>query len=81
MSNLRVYEPQICIVNNDHIVDITWLGTHIIVHGSKSSNFGRSTFKLKIQLFVFMKNDAKQLVLAAKGILKLNDSQRKSLER
>jgi hypothetical protein len=47
------------------------------VCGSKSSNFGRSTFKLKIQLFVFIKNLAKQLVLIAKSILKLNDSQKR----
>jgi hypothetical protein len=49
------------------------------VCGSKSSNFRRSTFKLKIQLFVFTKNLAKQLVLIAKGILKLDDSQRKTI--
>jgi hypothetical protein len=51
------------------------------VHGSKSSNFGRSTFKLKIQIFVFTKNLAKQLVLIAKGIIKLDDSKGKTLER
>jgi hypothetical protein len=50
------------------------------MRGSKSSNFGRSTFKLKIQLFVFMKNLAKQFVLIVKSILKLDDSQRKTLE-
>jgi hypothetical protein len=49
------------------------------VRGSKSSNFRRSTFKLKIQFFVFMKNLTKQLVLIAKGILKLDHSQRKTL--
>jgi hypothetical protein len=49
------------------------------VRGLKSSNFRRSTFKLKIQLFVFMKNLAKQLVLITKGILKLDDSQGKTL--
>jgi hypothetical protein len=49
------------------------------VRRSKSSNFERSTFKLKIQHFVFTKNLAKQLVLIAKGILKLDDSQRKTL--
>jgi hypothetical protein len=46
--NLRVYESQIRMVNHDHIAIITWLVTHIIVHRSKRSNFGRSTFKLKI---------------------------------
>jgi hypothetical protein len=45
----------------------------------ESSDFRRSIFKLKIQLFVFTKNLAKQLVLIAKGILKLDDSQRKTL--
>jgi hypothetical protein len=38
----------------------------------------RSTFKLKIQLRILTKNLAKELVLVAMGILKLNDSQRKS---
>jgi hypothetical protein len=58
---------------------ITWLGTHIIVHGSKRSNLRKRTLKLKIQLFVLTKNLAKQLVLIAKGILKFGDSQRKTL--
>jgi hypothetical protein len=35
--------------------------------------------KLKIQLFVLTKNLAKQLVLIAKSILKLDDSQKKTL--
>jgi hypothetical protein len=39
----------------------------------------KNTFKLKIQFLVLMKNLAKQLVLIAKGILKLDDSQRKTL--
>jgi hypothetical protein len=66
-----VYEPQIRIVKHDHITVITWLSTHIIVHGSKRSNLRKSTFILKIQLFVLTKNLTKQLVLIAKGILKL----------
>jgi hypothetical protein len=74
-----VYEPKIRIVNHNHITVITWLGTHIIVRGSKRSNFRKSTFKLKIQFLVLTKNLAKQLVLIAKGILKLNDSQIKTL--
>jgi hypothetical protein len=50
------------------------------MHGSKRSNFRKkNTFKLKIQLLVLMKNLAKQLILIAKGILKLSDSQRKTL--
>jgi hypothetical protein len=73
-SNMRVYEPQICIVNHDHITVITCLGTHIIVRGSKRSNLRKNTFKLKIQFLVLTKNLAKQLVLIAKGILKLSDS-------
>jgi hypothetical protein len=48
---------------------------------SKRSNFRKSTFKLKIQFIVFTKNLAKQFVLIAQGFLKLNDSQRKTLER
>jgi hypothetical protein len=78
-SNMETHEPQIHIVNHDHIAVITWIGTPIIVHGSKRSNFRKSTFKLKIQLLVLTKNLAKQLVLVAKGILNLNDSQRKTL--
>jgi hypothetical protein len=78
-SNMRMHKPQICIVNHNHFAVITWFGTHIIVHGSKSSNFKRSTFKLKIQLFIFTKNLAKQFVLIAKDNLKLDDSQRKTL--
>jgi hypothetical protein len=49
------------------------------MRGWKSSNFGRSTFKLKIQLFVLTKNLTKQHVLIAKWILKLDDSRRKTL--
>jgi hypothetical protein len=56
------------------------LGTHIIVHGLKRSNFGKNTFKFKIQLFVLMKNPAKQINLIAESIFKLNDSQRKTLK-
>jgi hypothetical protein len=47
---------------------------------SKRSNLRKGTLKLKIQLFVLTKNLAKQFVLIAKGILKLDDSQRKTLE-
>jgi hypothetical protein len=54
-SNMRMHKPQIRIVDYDHFTVITWFCTHIIMHGSKSSNFGRSTFMLKIQLFVFTK--------------------------
>jgi hypothetical protein len=43
-------------------------GTHIII-----------AFQLKIQLFILTKNLAKQLVLVAKGIFKLDDSQGKAL--
>jgi hypothetical protein len=58
-SNMRVYESQIRIVNHDHSTSITWLGTHIIVHGSKRSNLRKGAIKLKIQLFVLTKNLAK----------------------
>jgi hypothetical protein len=43
--------------------------------GRRETISEKGTFKLKIQLLVFMKNLAKQLVLVAKGILKLSDSQ------
>jgi hypothetical protein len=49
------------------------------VYRSKRSNLRKRTLKLKIQLFVLMKNLAKQLVLIAKGILKFGGSQRKTL--
>jgi hypothetical protein len=78
-SNMRVNEPQICIVNYDHSTSITWLGTHIIVHESKRSNLRKRTLKLKIQLFVLAKNLTKQLVLVAKSIFNFGDSQRKIL--
>jgi hypothetical protein len=67
------------IVNHDHITVITRLGTHFIVRGLKRSNLRKSTFKLNIQLFIFAKNLAKQLVLIVKGILKLDDSKGKTL--
>jgi hypothetical protein len=51
--------------------------THIIMRRSNSSDFRSSTSKLKIQLFVFTKNLAKQFVLIGKGILKLDDSQKR----
>jgi hypothetical protein len=78
-SNRRIHKPKICIVDHDHFAVITWFGTHIIVRGPKSSNFGINTFKLKIQLFVLAKNLTKQLVLIAKCILKLDNSRRKTL--
>jgi hypothetical protein len=37
-SNMTMHEPQIRIVNHDHIAVITWFGTHIIVHRLKRSN-------------------------------------------
>jgi hypothetical protein len=76
-----MHETQIRIIKHNHIVVITWFDTHIIVHGLKRSNFRRSTFNLKIQLLVLTKNPTKQLVLVVMGILKLNDSQRKTIRR
>jgi hypothetical protein len=49
------------------------------MRGSKRSNLRKGTLKLKIQLFVLMKNLTKQLVLVAKSIFKFGDSQRKIL--
>jgi hypothetical protein len=76
---MTMHKSQIRIVNHDHFAVVAWFGTRIIVRGSKSSNFGRRTFKLKIQLFVFTKNFVKQLVLIAKNILKLDDSKGNTL--
>jgi hypothetical protein len=45
----------------------------------KRSNLRKGTLKLNIQLFVLTKNLSKHLVLIAKCILKLSDSQRKTL--
>jgi hypothetical protein len=39
----------------------------------------KGTFMFKIKLLVLMKNIAKQLVLVAKGILKLGNSQENTL--
>jgi hypothetical protein len=75
-----VYEPQIRIVNHDHITVITWLGIDIIMHRSKRSNLRKRTLKLKIQLFVPTEHLIKQLVLVAKSIFKFGDSQRKALK-
>jgi hypothetical protein len=80
-SNMGMHKPQIRIVNHDHIALITWFGTHITVRGSKRSNLRRSTFKLRIQFLVLMKDFTKQLVLVAKRIFKFGDSQRKTLGR
>jgi hypothetical protein len=77
--NMRMYKPQIRIVNHDHFTPITWLDTHIIVHGSKRSNLRKSTFKLKIQFLVLTKDLTKQLILIAKSIFKFGDSQRKTI--
>jgi hypothetical protein len=49
------------------------------MRGSKRSNLRKSTFKLKIQPFIFVKNLAKQLIFIAKGILKLDDSKGRTL--
>jgi hypothetical protein len=76
---MKMDEPQIRIANHDHSAVFTWFGTHIIVRGSKRSNFGKRIFKFKIQLFVLTKNLAKQLDLVAQSIFKFSDSQRKTL--
>jgi hypothetical protein len=49
------------------------------MRGLKRSNLRKRILKLKIQLFVLVKNLTKQLVLIAKGIFKFGDSQRKIL--
>jgi hypothetical protein len=45
----------------------------------EEKQFWKNTFKFKIQLFVPTKNHAKQFVLIAQNISKLDDSQRKTL--
>jgi hypothetical protein len=50
------------------------------MHGSKRSNFRKKTLSSSRFNFLFSrKNLAKQLAFVAKGILKLNDSQRKTI--
>jgi hypothetical protein len=49
------------------------------MHRSKRSNLRKRAFMFKIKLLIFMKKLAKQLVLVAKGTLKLGDSLRKTL--
>jgi hypothetical protein len=78
-SNMRMHESQIHIINHDHFIIVTWLSTHIIVRGSKRSNFRKGTLKLKIQFLVLMKDFTKQLILVVKNIFKFSDSQRKTL--
>jgi hypothetical protein len=51
--NTRVYEPQIHIVNHDHIVVIICLGTHIIMRGLKSSNFRKKNSQAQDSTFLF----------------------------
>jgi hypothetical protein len=51
------------------------------MRGSKRSNLRRSTFKLKIQFLVLMKDFTKQLVLVANCIFKFSYSERKTLGR
>jgi hypothetical protein len=75
-----VYQPQVSIVYHDHFAIFTWFSTYIIVHRLKRSNFRKRVFQLKIQIFVLMKNSAKQLVLVAQNNLKLGNSQGKTLE-
>jgi hypothetical protein len=65
-SNMRMHETQIHIVNHGHFAIVTCLSTHIIMRGSKRSNFGKRILKLKIQLFIFTEDLIKQLVLVAK---------------
>jgi hypothetical protein len=50
------------------------------MHWPQRNNFRRRIFKLKIQLFVFTKNLAMELVLVSQSILKHGNSQRKTLE-
>jgi hypothetical protein len=78
-SNLSVYQPQVSIVYHDHFTIVTWLSTHVIVHWLKRTNLRKRIFQLKIQHFVLTKNLAKQFVLVAKGIVKLNDFERKTI--
>jgi hypothetical protein len=78
--NLSVHKLQISIVHHDHIAIFTWFSTHIIVHRLERSNFSKRVLHLKIQLFIPTENLAKQLILVAQSIHKLDNSGRKTLE-
>jgi hypothetical protein len=77
---LSVHQSQVNIVHHDHLAIDIEFSTNIIVHSPKRSNFRKRTFKLKIQLLVFMKKLVKQLILIAQSILKFDNLQRKTLE-
>jgi hypothetical protein len=49
------------------------------VHRLKRSNFSKRVFKLKIKIFVLMKNFAKKFVLTTQGILKFVHFRRKTI--
>jgi hypothetical protein len=49
------------------------------VHRLEGSNFNKRVFKLKIKIFVLMKNFAKQLVLTTQSILKFMHLRRKTI--
>jgi hypothetical protein len=48
-------KPQICIVNHDHFAVITWFGIHIIMRGSKSSNFEEALSSSRFSLLFSQK--------------------------
>jgi hypothetical protein len=57
-SNSRVQKPQIYIVNHDHSSVITWSDTHIIMHGSKRSNFRKALSSSRFS-FLFSRKHCK----------------------
>jgi hypothetical protein len=49
------------------------------MHRLEGSNFNKSVFKLKIKIFVLMKDSAKQFVLTTQSILKFMHLRRKTI--
>jgi hypothetical protein len=56
---------------------MVWHSYHCARIKEKQSH--KKAFKFKIKLLIFMKIFTEQLILVAKGTLKLNNSQRKAL--
>jgi hypothetical protein len=51
------------------------------MHRLEREKFSKRTFQFKIELFVLTENLAKQLILVAQSILKLDNFGRKTLKR
>jgi hypothetical protein len=73
-----VNNPEISIVHHDHIAIFTCFSTPIIVHRLEGINFSKGFFKLKLKIFVLMKNSTKKIGLTTQGIIKYMHFRRKT---